>query len=370
MSETVDNIIEAVNSTNGTDAAESILKKTPATFEGMMIAYSSLVIMALVPIFFGAFRSVTLHIQNKIKKEVPESMTAKDAMMFPLIASGALFSLYIVFRLFSKQYIDLLVTLYFYILGVAALHNLLCTWFNAIMPTCVPKKEYKLDFIEGAEDTKIEHINVKFTSHDVLCFLLCALLGTVYLYNKHWIMNNIFGLAFAINGVEFVHLNNIKIGSILLCGLFVYDIFWVFGTNVMVTVAKSFDAPIKLVFPQDILENGIVGAQNFAMLGLGDIVIPGIFIALLLRFDLSLKRKTNLYFNATFLAYFLGLLTTVFIMHVFKAAQPALLYLVPACLLTPMAIALVSGDLKALFSYEDHSMDTVEKSKTVEIKED
>ena len=33
-------------------------------------------------------------------------------------------------------------------------------------------------------------------------------------------------------------------------GLFFYDIFWVFGTDVMVTVAKSFEAPIKLVFPQ------------------------------------------------------------------------------------------------------------------------
>jgi len=39
-----------------------------------------------------------------------------------------------------------------------------------------------------------------------------------------------------------------------------------------------------VVFPQDILENGI-SANNFAMLGLGDIVVPGIFIALLLRFD-------------------------------------------------------------------------------------
>lgn len=41
---------------------------------------------------------------------------------------------------------------------------------------------------------------------------------------------------------------------------------------------------ITVVFPQDLLENGLT-ANNFAMLGLGDIVIPGIFIALLLRFD-------------------------------------------------------------------------------------
>ena len=64
------------------------------------------------------------------------------------------------------------------------------------------------------------------------------------------------------------------IGCILLGGLFVYDIFWVFGTDVMVTVATSFEAPIKLLFPMDFMERGLFG-KNFAMLGLGDIVIPG-----------------------------------------------------------------------------------------------
>jgi hypothetical protein len=72
-----------------------------------------------------------------------------------------------------------------------------------------------------------------------------------------------------------------------------YDIFWVFGTDVMVTVAKSFgtcvavifvfvlssspssctslDAPIKLVFPRNVFAHTF----EFSMLGLGDIVIPG-----------------------------------------------------------------------------------------------
>ena len=48
-------------------------------------------------------------------------------------------------------------------------------------------------------------------------------------------------MAFAINGVELLHINNVLTGCILLGGLFFYDIFWVFGTNVMVTVAKSFE---------------------------------------------------------------------------------------------------------------------------------
>lgn len=103
-----------------------------------------------------------------------------------------------------------------------------------------------------------------------------------------------------------------------------------------------------MVFPQDLLVNGF-SANNFAMLGLGDIVIPGIFIALLLRFDYSLARPSKTYFHSTLLAYFFGLTATIAVMHIFKHAQPALLYLVPACLGTPLAVALVKGDLTALF---------------------
>jgi minor histocompatibility antigen H13 len=40
----------------------------------------------------------------------------------------------------------------------------------------------------------------------------------------------------------------------------------------MITVAKSFDAPIKLLFPQDLIENGLLAANKFAMLGLGSFI--------------------------------------------------------------------------------------------------
>ena len=280
-------------------------------------------------------------------------MTQKDAMMFPLMASVALFGLYVFFKIFSKDNINFLLTGYFFFLGVMALSHLLSPVISSLIPNVIPKIPYHLCFIQGPPEGKKEAkkylIDYKFTTHDVICFIISLVIGVWYLLKKHWIANNLFGLAFAVNGVELLHLNNIVTGGILLSGLFVYDIFWVFGTNVMVTVARSFEAPIKLVFPQDLLTNGI-NASNFAVLGLGDIVIPGIFIALLLRFDHSLNRKSNLYFYATFIAYFLGLMATIFVMHVFKHAQPALLYLVPACMGTPLALALVKGDIKTLFA--------------------
>ena len=36
-------------------------------------------------------------------------------------------------------------------------------------------------------------------------------------------------------------------------------------------------------------------------------------------------------------------------MHFYKHAQPALLYLVPACLGTPTFVALLRGDIKSMF---------------------
>lgn len=70
MAEVVDSIIKTINETNGTAPEESVIKKTPATTEGMLIAYTSLVVMALVPIFLGSFRSVKLHIQNKVSRKL------------------------------------------------------------------------------------------------------------------------------------------------------------------------------------------------------------------------------------------------------------------------------------------------------------
>lgn len=270
-------------------------------------------------------------------------------MLFPIIASCALFGLYIVFTVFSKDYINLLLTGYFFILGILALSHLLSPIMGSLMPTAVPKIPFHIKFTQGEGLTEEALIDYIFSTYDIVCVIISTIIGLWYLYKKHWIANNLFGLAFAINAVELLHLNNFVTGCILLSGLFFYDIFWVFGTNVMVTVAKSFEAPIKLIFPQDLIANGL-NASNFAMLGLGDIVIPGIFIALLLRFDNSLKRKTKTYFYVTFIAYFLGLMATILVMHVFKHAQPALLYLVPACLGTPLLVALIKGDIKILFA--------------------
>ncbi|XP_014745637.1 PREDICTED: minor histocompatibility antigen H13 isoform X1 [Sturnus vulgaris] len=323
--------------------------RPPATPEGMALAYGSLVLMALLPIFFGALRSVSCA-KSKNSSEMPETITSRDAARFPIVASCTLLGLYLFFKIFSQEYINLLLSMYFFVLGILALSHTISPMMNRFFPANFPNKQYQLLFTQGSGESKEEIVNYEFDTKDLVCLALSSVVGVWYLLRKHWIANNLFGLAFSLNGVELLHLNNVSTGCILLGGLFIYDVFWVFGTNVMVTVAKSFEAPIKLVFPQDLLEKGL-DADNFAMLGLGDIVIPGIFIALLLRFDISLKKNTHTYFYTSFVAYIFGLGLTIFIMHIFKHAQPALLYLVPACIGFPLLVALAKGEVTEMFRF-------------------
>ena len=175
----------------------------------------------------------------------------------------------------------MLLTLYFFVLGVLCVSNLLRPFVTLLLPACFPNSNYHAQLNEGKGESKKIHVDYEFDRIDLVCLVFAALFGVWYLLKKHWIANNIFGLAFSLTGVELLHLNrycmtknlsafsiffkgksqfiftniasneiflffsSFPIGCILLGGLFFYDIFWVFGTNVMVTVATSFEAPIK-----------------------------------------------------------------------------------------------------------------------------
>ena len=125
----------------------------------------------------------------------------------------------------------------------------------------------------------------------------------------------------------------------------------------MISVAKQFDVPIKLIFPYD----WNADPAKFSMLGLGDIVIPGIFVALCLKYDIDRNMKdlksvhslkTPL-FNWCFVGYVLGILVTYFVMVVFQHAQPALLFLVPSCTFAVLLKGIFSKELNEIWAYEE-----------------
>ncbi|KEQ72880.1 peptidase A22B, signal peptide peptidase, partial [Aureobasidium namibiae CBS 147.97] len=144
---------------------------------------------------------------------------------------------------------------------------------------------------------------VTLTLRTILSTVLA--LATIFYVNfvsDAWWLTNLQGFAFSYSALQLMSPTTFGTGSLILSALFFYDIYFVFYTPLMVTVATKLDVPIKLLFPRPLEEGQVTADRKLAMLGLGDIVIPGMMIGLALRFDLYmfyLKRQTKRLSSAT-----------------------------------------------------------------------
>lgn len=293
----------------------------------------NVVLTACITVFVGCYRSV--------KPTAPtETMSKEHAMRFPFVGSAMLLSLFLLFKFLSKDLVNTVLTGYFFVLGIVALSATLLPSIKRFLPN-----HWNDDLIVW-RFPYFQSVEIEFTRSQIVAAVPGTFFCAWYALRKHWLANNVLGLAFCIQGIEMLSLGSFKTGAILLAGLFVYDIFWVFFTPVMVSVAKSFDAPIKLLFPT------ADSARPFSMLGLGDIVIPGIFVALALRFDVSRGRQPQ-YFKSAFLGYTFGLVLTIVVMNWFQAAQPALLYIVPAVIGFLAVHCIWNGEVKQLLEFDE-----------------
>lgn len=297
--------------------------------------------------------------------EKEETIKTKDALLFPITASCSLLVLYILFKWVSKSLVQGLLKVYFSYLGMYALGLFLAEKFIERDPS-LDKVTYEKDFGFKIPYLMDEPLKIVMRKADNYGFAIGFALAAAYCLTSNWLLNNLFGITFSIGGIRLLKLGSMKIGFIMLWGLFLYDIFWVFKTDVMVTVAKNVDGPILLKFPVNLAEN------KFSMLGLGDMIIPGAFISLLLKFDvdnyctafpkgkISDIKTPFMWYNILF--YFIGITTTYIFMVVFEHAQPALLYLVPAATIGFVIPALQRGKITDIFGYQAHP----EEQKTTE----
>lgn len=198
-----------------------------------------------------------------------------------------------------------------------------------------------------------------------------------YVILKPWLLNNLLALPICLFVIQKCHLNKFSTAVLFLTAFFVCDVFMVFfsavtvdsmaawivpelnqtkaSPNAMDVLTESIEIPNKFMFPMNLFVDGL-NAVDFGILGVGDVILPGIFIAFVKRFDCSLNREQNVYFVVSMVAYVVGLLSTFICATVYDHSQPGLLYLVPACILAPLALAFCKRDLRALLSYRDYQL--------------
>eukprot|EP00914_Ancora_sagittata_P005063 GHVO01010500.1.p1 GENE.GHVO01010500.1~~GHVO01010500.1.p1 ORF type:complete len:300 (+),score=38.69 GHVO01010500.1:883-1782(+) len=188
-------------------------------------------------------------------------------------------------------------------------------------------------------------------------------------------LSNIIAICLGIYAISGICVGSFYNAGILLVLLFIYDIFMVFGTakllggkSIMESVAMSISGPIKIV-----LNTIRDGEPNKSILGLGDVILPGLVSGLALRFDYSINKGATgaskedeglpVYFKpsgkfgfwAVMVMYQVGLMVTGIAVAKYKVAQPALLYLVPASLCGLFVGGLRKATLKDMWNYKDGS---------------
>ncbi|KAG6472831.1 signal peptide peptidase-like 1 [Zingiber officinale] len=323
----------------------------------------TLIATAIFVTFASAFRALDHGKEMERNLDFSEASITLDrsqALMIPLASSC---SLLLMFYLFSS--VSQIITAFAAVASASALYF------------CLSPYMIYLRSRFGLTDPLVSRCCSKtFARGQGVLLFFCIMLVATWLVTGHWILNNILGICICIAFVSHVRLPNIKICALLLVCLFLYDIFWVFfserffGANVMVSVAtqkasnpihkvatslslpglqlitKKLELPVKLVFPRNLMGRQVItssGGGEYMMLGLGDMAIPGMLLALVLCFDhrksrdisippKALSSKESKYFWWAFSGYAIGLVTALSAGILTQSPQPALLYLVPSTL--------------------------------------
>ncbi|KAF9461276.1 peptidase A22B, signal peptide peptidase [Collybia nuda] len=328
----------------------------------LLSSYAGLITLAGVSVFVGAFGSLpSPKDSNGVSvygddEENMDRVSSSDAWLFPLFGSAALLGLYTIVKVFGTDWINWFLGWYFSVAGIGSV------WKSSIfLARYILGPRRWTQFSKSNISIRYNYKTVFFLSwRTPSLFLLpiAAIPSALYSFSsfnrKSVLLTDILALSFTHNALSVLKIDSFQTGSILLSGLFFYDIWWVFGTEVMVKVATNLDVPIKLLWPKSV---AFASNQGFTMLGLGDVVIPGTFVALALRYDYSRSLRTGSfrkpYFHASLGAYVLGLIAAFSAMYMFEAAQPALLYLSPACILSLFATAVLRKELDTVWSWSD-----------------
>ncbi|CAF1404708.1 unnamed protein product [Adineta steineri] len=344
-------------------------------------SHLSTFVIALVLIIYGSFRALD---HDKSKESISSNKFLSDslsndqgtnshvietmhAIALPL---GASLSLIIMFFFFdSLQTIFIMCTAILSTMGFAYLLTPCC---QLILRPCSDNTKISFGFMG------------RYTLSEIIAFSLSIALVLVWIITGHWLFMDVIATGLCISFIALVRLPNLKVSALLLLGLVIYDVFWVyfshyiFTTNVMVrvatreaenpltTIARKFNfhrynAP-RLSLPGKIVFPSMQQSGRFSLLGLGDIIMPGLVLCFVLRFE-SRKRTNNLYnndplalinrltyFQCSLFGYCAGLIAATISAEVFKCAQPALLFLVPFTLTPLLLIAHLKGDLNSMWS--------------------
>jgi len=319
---------------------------------------------AITCIMYGAHKSRSFMTEssrsgnNTDNSETVSSLKLRQIIIFVVVGSVFLLLLFYFFNLL--QYL-----LYIFVMIVSAI---------SLFVVGAPIVDFVFDKA-GWTDSAVRvpiFRSIRYSLITIVSF--CLLVIGLWIGTGNFMITNFLAWCIGVTQMALIRLPNLKL-SVVLLGLFLlYDVFWVFispyifGESVMVSVATKMplsSLPLTLSMPH------IFEKEAYSLIGLGDIVLPGMFICFTYNFDEALKyvalygapsdlseeARDNAitvgkigYFTIAMVGYTAGFVITLISFIIMEQGQPALLYLVPGVLLPVCAAAFIQGHLRLMWN--------------------
>lgn len=274
-------------------------------------------------------------------KAPADVLTAARARRYPYIAAVALTSLNVLFERLGPTMVNFTLMFYFGLAGANAIWFLLRTVFRPYgrVLFMFPKSHTILtEFVLPGRP-------VPFHASDVPLYLIGVGINLFYYQSRDNITNNVIAGSIAMFAVMSIRIEKFTSAAPMLWSLLIYDVFFVYSTDVMQSVARNIQGPVKLVYGKE---------RGMSILGLGDIVLPGLFLSVCARFDQFMKKLTGRwspYWTVAMIGYVVAIVTTDVVCYLSGQGQPALLFITPLVTVPTVALALYRRERYAFMSF-------------------
>ncbi|MGH0168440.1 UNVERIFIED_CONTAM: hypothetical protein FKN15_054601 [Acipenser sinensis] len=211
-------------------------------------------LISILLIVYGSFRSLNMDLENQDKDKdgnvmaqgtfnanaSNNSIQTIDSTQALFLPIGASVSLLVMFFFFDS--VQVVFTICTAVLATIAFAFLLLPMCQYLTRPCSPQNKISFGCCG------------RFTAAELLSFSLSVMLVLIWVLTGHWLLMDALAMGLCVAMIAFVRLPSLKVSCLLLSGLLIYDVFWVFfsayifSSNVMVKVAtQPADNPLDVL---------------------------------------------------------------------------------------------------------------------------
>jgi minor histocompatibility antigen H13 len=164
-----------------------------------------MILAAVLTIYIGSFLS--------LDQSTSEKMETGDAVKFPFVAGAGLAVLFVAFKYLDALWVNRLLLVYFVVLGIPSVATLVGPLSRLALPSSSVVAAFSAPLLG----------TVRWTAADVTSHAFAAVVAGLYAASKHWLLNNLLGVAFTVEAIRQISFGTYKTGALALAGLFVCE---------------------------------------------------------------------------------------------------------------------------------------------------